>query len=396
MAPVFDINRLLAYSTGQRASDLHLQMDRKPLIRVDGSLRDIEEYPVLDETAMTQLLQPLLNDDQKKQYRENKSVDFSHAVPGVARFRVNLFVQQGKMGAVFRRIPEKIPTLDELAAPAALLDFAKRPRGLVLVTGPTGSGKSTTLAATLDAINSTRADHILTIEDPIEFVHSSKRCLINQREIGRDCPNFARGLRDALREDPDVILVGEMRDLETMQLAITAAETGHLVFGTVHTSSAPSAVDRIVDAFPAAQQQQVRVMLAESLIGVVTQALLPRADGEGRVAAHEVMVVNNPVRNHIRKQETGHIRSVMQTQTKEGMQTLDRALVYLVAQNIVAEDVARGRAQHLTEFDQLLTRFRRTGELNPPRLVTPGLLAEHLGLESGGAAEAEAADEDGE
>jgi twitching motility protein PilT len=368
----FTVDTLLRQATEARASDLHLRVGMPPMIRIDGDVTPAPGRPVLDKEMVEQLVGSILDEELKRLFYENKSVDFSHAVPGVARFRVAFFLQQGVMGGVFRRIPEKIPTLADLGAPAVLLDFARRPRGLVLVTGPTGSGKSTTLAAVIDVINRERFEHILTIEDPIEFVHPPQRCIVNQREIGRDAPTFARALRDGLRQDPDVILVGEMRDLETISTAITAAETGHLVFGTLHTSSAPSSIDRIIDAFPADQQQQIRVMLAGSLIGIVTQTLLPRADGQGRVAAHEVLVADNAVRAHIRHQQMEQVRSVLQTQSQKGMQTMDKALVYLVTQNIIAEEIARERTQNPDEFEQLLRTARRGGRIAPPNLVQPG------------------------
>lgn len=381
MALELTINSLLKQITHYGASDLHIQVDSPPLMRLHGSLRAVPERPQLDENTVRKLFDALVSDEEtlKKRYYEERAIDFSHAVPGVARFRVNLFMQQGKMGGAFRRIPEEIPTLADLAAPSILMDFSRKPRGLVLVTGPTGSGKSTTLAAVLNLINSERQDHILTIEDPIEFVHTPNHCLINQREVGRDTPSFARGLRDALREDPDVILVGEMRDDETMRIAMTAAETGHLVFGTLHTSSAPSAIDRIIDNFPDTEQSQIRTMLAASLVGIVTQTLLPRADGQGRVAAHEVLVANNPVRALIRKQETQHLRNELQTKTRDGMQTLDRALAYLVWQRVVSEEEARRAAQSAEEFDRFMESIAQgKGVPNPPKLVLPGQAGEQL------------------
>ena len=356
------IDQLLRQAADLGASDLHLTVDLPPQARIDGAIGPLLGYPIIDKEMMEELIGSLLTDDRRSSYAENRSVDFSHAVVGLARFRVNCFLERGRLAAVFRRIPEDIPTLAELSAPAVLLDFARSPRGLVLVTGPTGSGKSTTLAAILDLINSERQDHILTIEDPIEFVHKPKRCLVRQREVGTDTPSFAKALVDALREDPDVILVGEMRDLETIQTALTAAETGHLVFGTLHTSSAPSSVDRIVDVFPAGQQQQVRVMLAQSLVGIITQTLLPKTGG-GRIAAFEVMAADNAVRALIRHQGGEQLRSVMQTQSQKGMQTMDRCLAHLVFRDQISADAAREKTQNIDEFEQLLTALRKGGDV---------------------------------
>lgn len=369
------VDSLLTQATELKASDLHIRVSMPPMFRVNGDLGPAPGRAVLDQEGIKLLFNQILDEEMRKRFTEDKAIDFSYAVPGVARFRVALFLQQQEMGGVFRRIPEIIPTLADLAAPAALLDFARKPRGLVLVTGPTGSGKSTTLAAVIDVINRERSDHILTIEDPIEFVHPPQKCVVNQREIGRDAPSFARALRDGLRQDPDVILVGEMRDLETISTAITAAETGHLVFGTLHTSSAPSSIDRIIDAFPADQQQQIRVMLASSLVGIVTQTLVPRADGRGRVAAHEVLVADNAVRAHIRHQQMEQVRSVLQTQSQKGMQTMDKALVYLVTQGVVSEEVARERTQNPDEFEQLLASVKRGAKIAPPNLIQPGQVA---------------------
>jgi twitching motility protein PilT len=365
------IDSLLIELKNQHGSDLHLQVGRKPLIRVFGSLTEIDSQPNLSQETINQIAAEITDTDQQEDYQKNKSVDFSYYLPGVARFRVNLYTQMGKVGMVFRQIPETIPTLEELAAPIAMLNFARSPRGLVLVTGPTGSGKSTTLAALIDKINSEREEHILTIEDPIEFVHQPKKALINQREIGRDTPNFARALRDSLREDPDVILVGEMRDNETISIAMTAAETGHLVFGTLHTSSAPSTIDRVIDSFPAGEQAQIRTMLAGSLIGVVSQMLLPKASGDGRVAAHEVLVANNAIRAQIRAQQTAQIRSSIQTGSKQGMQTMDRSLAYLVEQGIINADTARLKAQDTNEFDMYMKNIESGQGITPPEIILP-------------------------
>lgn len=365
------IDDMLVQATSAGASDLHLQVGRPPIIRESGSLADLPGYPAISENGMLRLAEQITTEEQRKDYGIDLSIDFSHSVPGVARFRVNILTQMGKMGAVFRRIPEEIPTLADLAAPAALLEFSRMPRGLVLVTGPTGSGKSTTLAAVIDAINSDRPEHILTIEDPIEFVHPTKKSLINQREIGRDTPDFKRALRDALREDPDVILVGEMRDNETISIAMSAAETGHLVFGTLHTSSAPSTIDRIIDSFPSEQQSQIRTMLSNSLVGVVTQTLVPKKSGKGRVAAHEVLVVNNAVSAMIRSGQVEQIRSTIQTGSKSGMQTMDRALAFLVEQDIIDEETARSKSQDANEFDQYMKGMAEGKPITPPKLILP-------------------------
>jgi twitching motility protein PilT len=367
-----DIDQLLIQATALGASDLHLRVGAPPLMRLDSAIQPVPGRPVVASEDMEKLVGSILSDEHRKSFYENKAVDFAYAVPGVARFRVNFFLQRGRMGGVMRRIPETIPQLADLAAPKALLDFARKPRGLVLVTGPTGSGKSTTLASVIDVINTERQEHILTIEDPIEFVHPLRACLVNQREVGPDTPSFKRALRDALREDPDVILVGEMRDFETISIALTAAETGHLVFGTLHTSSAETTISRIIDVFPSNQQQQIRTMLASSLAGVVCQTLLPRADGQGRVAAHEVLVATTAVRSNIRENTLEQIRSHIQTGHQHGMQTLDRSLAYLVATNTVAEDVALEKAFDRREFNDMLTSLRQGRDVAIPQLVQHG------------------------
>lgn len=365
------IDKMLLDAHNSGASDLHLQVGRRPIVRVYGDLKEMDQYPVLDQQSILQIAEILTDERQREVYKESSSVDFSYAVANVARFRVNIYTQMGNVGAVFRQIPEAIPTLSQLAAPAALLDFSRSPRGLVLVTGPTGSGKSTTLAAVLDQINSERPEHILTIEDPVEFVHHPKKALINQREIGRDTPSFTRALRDALREDPDVILVGEMRDNETISIAMTAAETGHLVLGTLHTSSAPSTIDRIIDSFPAGEQAQIRTMLAGSLIGIISQTLLPRSDGSGRVAAYEVLVANNAIRAQIRSGQSEQVRSSIQTGSKSGMQTMDRSLAYLVEQGVVEEDIARSKAQDTKEFEMYMENIQSGKTITPPEIIMP-------------------------
>jgi twitching motility protein PilT len=338
-----DVSDLLAFSVKNKASDLHLSAGLPPMIRVHGDVRKIN-MPAMDHSQVHDMVYDIMNDGQRKFYEENLEVDFSFEIPNLARFRVNAFNHQRGAGAVFRTIPSKVLTLEQLAAPPIFKDIAQNPRGIVLVTGPTGSGKSTTLAAMIDFINENEYGHVLTVEDPIEFVHQSKRCLINQREVGPHTLSFANALRSALREDPDVILVGEMRDLETIRLALTAAETGHLVFGTLHTSSAAKTIDRIVDVFPAAEKEMVRSMLSESLRAVISQTLLKTKDGNGRVAAHEIMIGTPAIRNLIRENKIAQMYSAIQTGQNVGMQTLDQNLMELVRRNIVASDEARTKA----------------------------------------------------
>ncbi|GIX30913.1 MAG: twitching mobility protein [Porticoccaceae bacterium] len=338
-----DITELLAFSVKQGASDLHLSAGLPPMIRIDGDIRRIN-LPPLEHKEVHSLIYEIMNDKQRRDYEEFLEVDFSFEVPGVARFRVNAFNQHRGAGAVFRTIPSRVLSLEELGFGGVFKELCMLPRGLVLVTGPTGSGKSTTLAAMIDYINQNRYQHILTIEDPIEFVHESKKCLVNQREVHRDTHGFAEALRSALREDPDVILVGEMRDLETIRLALTAAETGHLVFATLHTSSAPKTIDRIIDVFPAGEKAMVRSMLSESLQAVISQTLLKRIGG-GRVAAHEIMIATPAIRNLIREDKVAQMYSMIQTGAAHGMQTLDQSLKKLVTQKVVAREVARERAK---------------------------------------------------
>lgn len=337
-----DIAELLAFSVKHDASDLHLSAGLPPMIRVDGDIRRIN-VPVLDHKMVHALVYDIMNDRQRKDYEEFFEVDFSFEIPGLARFRVNAFNQDRGAAAVFRTIPSKIKTLEELACPPVFKDICDNPRGLVLVTGPTGSGKSTTLAAMMDYKNDNEYGHILTIEDPIEFVHQSKKCLINQREVHRDTLGFAEALRSALREDPDIILVGELRDLETIRLALTAAETGHLVFGTLHTSSAAKTIDRIVDVFPAGEKSMVRSMLSESLRGVISQTLLKRVGG-GRVASHEIMIGTPAIRNLIREDKVAQMYSAIQTGQAFGMQTLDQDLQELVRKGLITRQDAKARA----------------------------------------------------
>jgi twitching motility protein PilT len=343
-----DITELLAFSVKNKASDLHLSAGLPPMIRVDGDVRRIN-LPPLDHKMVHSLVYDIMNDKQRKDYEEFLETDFSFDLPGVARFRVNAFNQNRGAGAVFRTIPSQVLTLEELGAPAVFKEISMRPRGLILVTGPTGSGKSTTLAAMIDYINDNKYDHILTIEDPIEFVHESKKCLVNQREVHRDTLGFNEALRSALREDPDIILVGEMRDLETIRLALTAAETGHLVFGTLHTTSAAKTIDRIIDVFPAAEKDMVRSMLSESLQAVIAQTLLKK-NGGGRVAAHEIMIGTPAIRNLIREDKVAQMYSAIQTGLNVGMQTLDQCLKDLVAKGIVSRQAAREKAQNKDLF----------------------------------------------
>jgi len=339
-----DITELLAFGVKNGASDLHLSAGLPPMIRVDGDVRRIN-LPPMDHKQVHGLIYDIMNDKQRKDYEEFLETDFSFEVPGVARFRVNAFNQNRGAGAVFRTIPSKVLSMEDLGQGQVFRNICEFPRGLILVTGPTGSGKSTTLAAMIDYINENRYEHILTIEDPIEFVHESKKCLVNQREVHRDTLGFAEALRSALREDPDIILVGEMRDLETIRLALTAAETGHLVFGTLHTTSAAKTIDRVVDVFPAAEKAMVRSMLSESLQAVISQSLLKK-NGGGRVAAHEIMIGTPAIRNLIREDKVAQMYSAIQTGASLGMQTLDQCLSDLVRKGLVNVELAREKAKN--------------------------------------------------
>ncbi len=343
-----DISELLAFSVKNGASDLHLSAGLPPMIRVDGDVRRINIAP-MEHKQVHELVYDIMNDKQRKDYEEFLECDFSFEIPGLARFRVNAFNQNRGAGAVFRTIPSEILSLEDLKAPKIFKEIADYPRGVVLVTGPTGSGKSTTLAAMVNHINESEYAHILTIEDPIEFVHTSKKCLINQREVHRDTLGFNEALRSALREDPDVVLVGEMRDLETIRLALTAAETGHLVFGTLHTSSAAKTIDRIVDVFPAAEKDMIRAMLSESLRAVISQTLLKKVSG-GRVAAHEIMIGTPAIRNLIRENKVAQMYSAIQTGAQFGMQTLDQNLQDLFKRGVVSREAARGVAANKDLF----------------------------------------------
>ena len=343
-----DVTELLAFSAKQGASDLHLSAGLPPMIRVDGDVRRIN-LPPMEHSEVQALIYEIMNDKQRKDYEEFLETDFSFEVPGVARFRVNAFNQNRGAGAVFRTIPSKVLTMEDLGMGQVFIDIAQRARGVVLVTGPTGSGKSTTLAAMIDFINSNKYEHILTIEDPIEFVHESKKCLVNQREVHRDTHGFNEALRSALREDPDIILVGELRDLETIRLALVAAETGHMVFGTLHTQSAAKTIDRVVDVFPAQEKAMVRSMLSESLQAVISQTLLKKQGG-GRVAAHEIMICTPAIRNLIREDKVAQMYSAIQTGAQMGMQTLDQCLANLLDKRLITREQARAKAKMPDNF----------------------------------------------
>jgi twitching motility protein PilT len=350
----FDFADLLLDVLDRRASDLHITAGAAPMVRVRGRLAPLDEYPVLDATDTREVIYSILNNDQRQRLETDWQIDFAYAIPGRARFRVNAYFQRSALAAAFRLIPAQITPIDDLGLPAVVHEFCTKPRGIVLVTGPTGSGKSTSLAAMVDEINATREEHILTIEDPIEFLHGHKKCMVNQRELGSDASSFGAALKSALREDPDVILVGEMRDLETISTALTAAETGHLVFATLHTQSAPSTIDRVIDVFPAHQQQQIRVQLAIALQGIMTQTLIPTADGSSRVVACETLVPTAAVRNLIREGKTHQILSAMQTGAATGMQTMDAALASLVRQGSISQRTAEARSSTPDELRRLL------------------------------------------
>jgi twitching motility protein PilT len=343
-----DITELLAFSVKQGSSDLHLSAGLPPMIRIDGDMRRVN-LPPMEHKEVHSLVYEIMNDKQRRDYEEFLETDFSFEVPGVARFRVNAFNQNRGAAAVFRTIPSRVLTLEELGFGQIFRDLSMLPRGLVLVTGPTGSGKSTSLAAMIDYVNENRYQHILTVEDPIEFVHEGKKCLVNQREVHRDTHGFSEALRSALREDPDIILVGEMRDLETIRLALTAAETGHLVFGTLHTTSAAKTIDRIVDVFPGAEKSMVRSMLSESLQAVISQTLMKKIGG-GRIAAHEIMVGTPAIRNLIREDKIAQMYSAIQTGAAHGMQSMDQHLQRMVAQKSITRETAREKAKMPDDF----------------------------------------------
>jgi len=357
-AAPFSIDDLLARTVEAEASDLHLVPGAPPAIRVHGDLVWLEGSTRLEPEDTRSLLYRILSTEQQKQLEVGRQLDFSYGVPGLGRFRVNVHFQRGSIAAAFRHVPEELRTLEELHLPPSLHDLAMKPRGLVLVTGPTGSGKSTTLAAMVDEVNRAKPHHILTVEDPIEFVHRHKRCVVTQREIGTDASSFAEALRAGLRQDPDVILLGEMRDLETIATALTAAETGHLVLATLHTQSAPSTIDRVIDVFPPAQQEQVRMQLANTLQGIVTQTLLPTADQTGRAACLEILFPDDAVRNLIRQGKIEQIYSVMQTSTQRGMQTMEHGLAELIRRSIVTIEVALAAS---SRKEQLVGMLERSG-----------------------------------
>ena len=366
----YSIDELLGSMAGWDASDLHLTVGSPPAVRVRGDIHPVEDLAPLTAEQTQQLLYRILSTEQQKRLEIDRQIDVSYSIPGVARFRVNVFFRQESLSAAFRLIPQKILSLEELGLPASLHELSERPRGLVLVTGPTGSGKSTTLASLIDEVNRTRSAHILTIEDPIEFLHSHRRSIVNQREIGSDASGFAVALRAALRQDPDVILLGEMRDLETIATALTAAETGHLVFGTLHTRGAAGTIDRIIDVFPGEQQSQVRAQIAGALEGVVTQTLLPTADGQARVAAVEILLPDDAVRNLIRQGKVEQIYSVMHTGTARGMQTMEQALCELVLRGTVTLEVALAASSYP---EQLLGLLERSGYVEPEPVPEPAL-----------------------
>jgi twitching motility protein PilT len=350
-----DFAAVLTTMVDSRASDVHLTPGFAPAVRVRGRIVPMDDFGVLNPQDTRDIVYSILNDSQRKRFENEQQLDFAYAVPGVARFRVNCFFQRGSVSAAFRHIPSEIKSLQELALPPVIEEFTRKPRGFVLITGPTGSGKSTTLASMVDVINEQREEHILTIEDPIEFLHGHKRCIVNQREIGADATDFAVALKGALREDPDVILVGEMRDLETISTALTAAETGHLVFATLHTQSTAQTVDRIIDVFPPHQQQQVRMQLSIALQGIVTQQLLPTADGSARVVACEVLVPTPAIRNLIREGKTHQVYSALQTSGAVGMQTMDSHLAQLVRMGRITRGLAEQRSTVPEELKRLLS-----------------------------------------
>jgi twitching motility protein PilT len=353
----FDFAEVLLSVMERRASDLHLTAGSPPMIRHHGKLHGLD-YPSLTPQTTREVIYSILTNDQRQRLETDWQIDFAYSIPGRARFRVNAYFQRAALSAAFRLIPHEIPTLSQLDLPPVIEEFTKKPRGFVLVTGPTGSGKSTTLAAMLNLINEVRHEHILTIEDPIEFLHKHKRCIVNQRELGADTASFGLGLKAALRQDPDVILVGEMRDLETIATALTAAETGHLVFATLHTQDTAQTVDRIVDVFPPEQQQQVRVQLSVALQGIVTQQLVPKADGRGRVCACEILVPTPAVRNLIREGKTHQIYSALQTGGQFGMQTMDAALAQLVREHKITRELAESRSSAPEELRRLMGTVR--------------------------------------
>ncbi len=354
---MIDLNQLLLEMIDKGASDLHITVGAPPVIRLHGRLEPLD-YPKLMPQDTKEMIYGILTQEQREQVERNWEYDFSHSLPGKGRFRVNIFFQRGSLAAAFRLIPVRIPTLEELGLPPVLVEFTRKPRGFVLVTGPTGAGKSTTLAALINIINETRSEHIITIEDPVEFLHTHKKSIVNQREIASDTKSFASALKYVLRQDPDVILIGEMRDIETISAALTAAETGHLVFTTLHTQDAPQTIDRIIDVFPPYQQQQIRIQLAGTLQGIISQQLLPTRDGRGRVVAVEVLIPTPGIRNMIREAKVHQIYTAMQTGGKHGMQTMDQALASLVKRGKITYDLAIQRA---IDPQDLKTLLRQSG-----------------------------------
>jgi twitching motility protein PilT len=348
-----DMAEILKEVLNREASDLHLAVGVPPVVRIDGHLQNLD-YPILSPNEARELVYSILSQDQRQKLETDWEVDFSYSLYGQARFRVNAYFQRGTLGAAFRLVPVAIKTIEELGLPKVIHSFCHKPRGFVLVTGPTGSGKSTTLASIIDEINEKRADHIVTIEDPIEFLHQHKRCVVNQREVGTDTKAFPAALRSALRQDPDIILIGEMRDLETIQIALTAAETGHLVFATLHTQDCPQTIDRMIDVFPPHQQEQIRVQIAATLEGIVTQQLLPKACGQGRVAACEVLITTPAARNLIREGKTYQLYTVMQTGVHHGMQTMNSSLADLVRRGQITRDMAIRRSSVPDELERLM------------------------------------------
>jgi twitching motility protein PilT len=361
-----DFAAVLSKMVAEKASDVHLSAGFAPAMRVRGRVVPMEGLPKLKPQDTREIVYSLINDSQRKRFENDMQLDFAYSVPGIARFRVNIFFQRGSISAAFRHIPNELQSLEALGLPAVLSDFTRKPRGFVLVTGPTGSGKSTTLASMIDMINIEREEHILTIEDPIEFLHHHKGCLVNQREVGADATDFANALKSALREDPDVILVGEMRDLETISTALTAAETGHLVFATLHTQSTAQTVDRIIDVFPPHQQQQVRMQLSIALQGIVTQQLLPTADGSGRICGCEILMPTPAIRNLIREGKTHQIYSAIQTSGSIGMQTMDSHLAQLVRMGKITPSLAEQRASVPEELKRLLQGTPGMGQQQVP------------------------------
>ncbi|RDI73562.1 twitching motility protein [Gaiella occulta] len=375
-AAPLSVDALLERTVALGASDLHLTAGLPPAVRLHGRIEMLSEFADLTPEAIRELLYRITTTEQQKQLELKRQLDFAHGIRGLARFRVNVYYQRTSLAAAFRTIPVDIRSLEELGLPSSLHELANKPRGLVLVTGPTGSGKSTTLASIIDEINRTRSDHIITIEDPIEFLHRHKRCIVNQREVGEDATGFADALRGALRQDPDVILLGEMRDLETISTALTAAETGHLVFATLHTQSAPSTIDRIIDVFPATQQDQVRMQLASTLQGIVTQTLLPTVDGSGRACALEILFLDDAIRNLIRQGKIEQVYSYMQTGTRRGMQTMEQSLTELVQSNRISVQEAVGRS---SRPEALVSALERAG-VPIPALPSDGAPAAMPGL----------------